>query len=56
MGPVLARPSLPMREWGTDPDEEPDDGLRLEAAVIGASVLAAYGFLAYLLAASLFVE
>lgn len=31
-----------MKEWGSDPDEEPDGSLLLEAVVVGISVVGAY--------------
>lgn len=42
-----------MRDWGTDPDEEPDQGLPIEAILIGLLVVASYMFAAYAVAQSL---
>jgi hypothetical protein len=49
LGPVLARASLPMKEWGSDPEEKPDQWLRLEAVLLGFAVIVACSTAAYLL-------
>lgn len=53
MGAVLARTSLLMKDWGTDPDEKPDRRVWTEAVALGIAVVAAYLAVAYLLAMSL---
>lgn len=40
---------MSLNGWDPDPSDEPDGWLRLEAAVLGASLLMAYGFGLYLL-------
>lgn len=40
-----------MREWGSDPGEQPDKWLRLEAIVIGACISAVYTMALYLVIA-----
>ena len=42
LGPLLARASLPVKEWGSDPDEKPDKALHTEALAIGAMLLVVY--------------
>lgn len=42
-----------MKDWGTDPDKEPNISLLIEAILIGLLVLASYLFAAYAIAKSL---
>lgn len=42
LGPFLARASLPMREWGSEPDEEPDKQLIAEGYIVGLMLLGVY--------------
>lgn len=39
MGPLLARPSLPMKEWGSEPDEKQDKLLLAEGVLVGFMVI-----------------
>lgn len=42
-----------MKDWGSDPDEESEQGLAIEAILIGLLVIASYLFAAYAIAKSL---
>ena len=56
LGSVLARTSLLMKEWESDPDPKPNGWLWVEAILLGVTVLAAYLTVAYNLAAPFFCE
>jgi hypothetical protein len=42
LGAILARTSVPMKEWGSNPDDKPDQSLRTEGMAIGVMLLAVY--------------
>jgi len=42
LGALLARTSLSVKEWGSDPDEKPDTLLLAEAKAVGAMLLIVY--------------
>ena len=42
LGPLLAGPSLPVKEWGSEPDEKQDRSLMAEDLLIGFVVLGIY--------------
>jgi hypothetical protein len=47
LGSILARTSMPMKEWGSDPDEQLGRPLQIEALVVGGLVMASYLLLLY---------
>lgn len=42
LGPLLARPSLPVKEWGQESDEKQDKLLFVEGLLVGCMVLGVY--------------
>lgn len=42
LGALLARASLSVKEWGSDPDEKPNKLLQTEAMALGAMLLVIY--------------
>lgn len=42
LGPLLARSSLPVKEWGSDPDEKQDKLLLAEGVLVGFMVIGVY--------------
>lgn len=44
LGPLLARSSLPVKHWGSEPDGKQDKGLVAEGVLVGSMVLGVYAF------------
>ena len=44
LGPLLARSSLPVNEWGQESDEKQDKLLLVEGLLVGCMVLGVYVF------------
>ncbi|MEQ5789300.1 hypothetical protein J3454_15520 [Erythrobacter sp. NFXS35] len=54
LGSVLARSPVPMKEWGSYPDEQLGRPLQIEALVVGSLVMASYMLLLYAFAQMLY--